>query len=134
VRRRPRKQGRLAAASGRPERSAFSTLSGCSFFLVRALGRQRALRILLEGKTLDAASAVELGLADELVPDARAAALAFAETIIALEPALVRDIKTAVRLADERGFEASLEFEAWAQAASARSDRLAQAVAAFSGR
>lgn len=92
---------------------------GCTAFLVGTLGAQRALRLLLEGGSLDGADAVAAGLADELVDDPLAAALALARDIATKDPGLVRDIKRAVRLAESHGFEPSLEFESWAQATSA---------------
>jgi enoyl-CoA hydratase len=97
---------------------------GCTWFLVKALGPQRALRLLLDGGTLDAEHAAAAGLADELVDDPLSSALALAHDIAAKDPALVRDIKRAVRLAHTESLEPSLEFESWAQAASARNPAL----------
>jgi enoyl-CoA hydratase len=106
---------------------------GCSYFLTRTLGPQRPQRLLLEGGTLDAERAVANRLADELVDDPVAAAEALARQIASREPELVRDVKRAVRLADADGFEASLEFEAWAQAASTRNPAVRETVARLSG-
>ncbi len=89
---------------------------GCTYFLVEALGRQRALTVLLEGGTLVGEQAVRHGLALELHEDPLSAALELAGRFAAVPPGLARDIKTAVGLAATQGFEATLAFEAWAQA------------------
>ncbi|GAA0962854.1 enoyl-CoA hydratase [Actinocorallia libanotica] len=89
---------------------------GCTYFLVEALGRQRALAVLLEGGTLAGEQAVRHGLALELHDDPLAAALEMARRFASVPPGLARDIKNAVGLAATQGFEATLAFEAWAQA------------------
>lgn len=98
---------------------------GCTWFLVRAMGASRALRTLLLGSTLDAGQAVAWGLADGPEDDPLAAARELAERFARLDPRLARSIKKAVDLAvttDDR--DAVLEFESWAQAASASSPEL----------
>jgi enoyl-CoA hydratase len=105
---------------------------GCTWFLVRALGASRALRTLLLGEVLDSGAAVRLGLADGPEDDPVAAALELARRIAETEPRLARHIKRAVRLAvetDDLG--AVLEYESWAQAASAASPQLQEWVARF---
>lgn len=98
---------------------------GCTWFLVEALGAHRAMRTLLLGETLDVAAAVHAGLADGPVEDPLAAALELAGRLAASEPGLVADVKRSVRVAVETGsLEATQEIEAWAQAASASSERL----------
>jgi enoyl-CoA hydratase len=104
---------------------------GCTYFLTRAVGRQRALSILLEGQTLDAEAAVSYGLALELVDDPLARALDVAEILASRDPDTLRDIKRAVRLAETDGFDASAEYEAWAQAASATKREIQQMVDRF---
>lgn len=90
---------------------------GCTWFLAQALGRQRALRVLLQGEILDATTAVSVGLADQLSSDPLEAALVFASSLGGLDIDLVRNIKRAVDLTSD-GFDTALEFEARAQAAS----------------
>jgi 2-(1,2-epoxy-1,2-dihydrophenyl)acetyl-CoA isomerase len=66
---------------------------GVSWFLVRALGRARAQRLLLLNETVTAQTAHELGLADEVVADGTAvdAAIALARRVVGLPAqALVR--------------------------------------------
>ncbi|MFY1650213.1 enoyl-CoA hydratase [Solwaraspora sp. WMMB762] len=92
---------------------------GCTYFLVDALGPQRAMQILLDGAMLDAAQAHELGLVLDVVDDPLAAALAAAHRYADLDPHLVRHVKQSVRIAASSGLDASVQYEAWAQAASA---------------
>lgn len=102
---------------------------GCSYFLTEALGAQRALRVLLDGGTIDARAALEGRLVDQVVDDPEAVALAMAARWAQLEPELSRAIKRSVRLAATAGLEASMEFESWAQAASAQKPRIRELVA-----
>ena len=101
---------------------------GCSYFLAQALGPQRALRVLLDGATLDARAALEGRLVDQVAEDPEAVALEIAARWATLEPELSRAIKRSIRLAVSAGLEASMEFESWAQAASARKPRVAEIV------
>jgi enoyl-CoA hydratase len=104
---------------------------GCTFFLTQALGRQRALSLILDGGTLTAAEALAVGLVLEVAGDPLSAALERARRWASLDPALVGDMKRAVAIAERGGFEETLDFEAWAQAASTRSPALHEAVARF---
>ena len=106
---------------------------GCTYFLVRALGRQRALELLLDGGSLTAEEALARGLVLRIEEDPLAAALALAARYAALDPHLVRDIKRATQLAETEGFAASLEFEAWAQASTATGPAIREAVARITG-
>ncbi|WP_459710627.1 enoyl-CoA hydratase [Actinophytocola sp. KF-1] len=93
---------------------------GCTHFLVRALGPQRAMAVLLDGATLDAPTAAAAGLVLEVVDDPVATAVATATRYAALDPALVADIKRTVAIAAGGTFDAVLDFESWAQASSVR--------------
>jgi enoyl-CoA hydratase len=104
---------------------------GCTFFLVRSMGVQRTLRVLLQGDTLSAEAAVSNRLADELVDDPKAAALEMASRFAGLDSQLCRDIKQSVRIAADYGLAPSLEFETWAQASSATRPEIQTAVARF---
>jgi enoyl-CoA hydratase len=104
---------------------------GCTWFLTRALGRQRALALLLGGEMLDADEAHGLGLVLEVADDPLARALEMAAAWAAVDPALARDMKRAVDIAQNSGFEETLDFESWAQAASADNPLLAEAVERF---
>lgn len=105
---------------------------GCTWFLVKALGPSRALRTLLLGDTLDAATAVVWGLAEGPEEDCVAAALDLAGRIAAIEPSLARHVKRSVGLAVETDdLAAVLEYESWAQAASTDSPTLQRWVDRF---
>ena len=104
---------------------------GCTYFLTQALGRQRALALLLDGGTLDAAEALRLGLVLDVVDDPLNRALETAGRWAAVDPALARDMKRAVGIAERGQFDDTLDFESWAQAASTRSPLLADAVARY---
>lgn len=105
---------------------------GCTWFLVKALGPSRALRTLLLGDTLDAATAVAWGLAEGPEEDCVAAALDLAGRIAAIEPSLARHVKRSVGLAVETDdLAAVLEYESWAQAASTDSPTLQRWVDRF---
>lgn len=104
---------------------------GCTWFLVDALGPQKALALLLDGGSLTGADAVREGLALRLVDDPVAAAGELTERWAALDPALARDIKSAVGVARSGNFDATLEFESWAQASSATGPAIQKAVAKF---
>lgn len=104
---------------------------GCTSFLVRALGPQRALALLLDGGTVAGPDAVAAGLALSLEDDPLAVAQATADRWAALEPDLVRDVKTAVGIAARGDADATLEFESWAQASSAKNPRVQDFVAKF---
>lgn len=105
---------------------------GCTSFLVHALGAQRALALLLDGGSFDSEQAVAWGVALEEADDPMARAGAMAAVYAQLEHHLVTDIKRAVTLAGEGGFDATLEFESWAQASSAKGPKVQETVARYS--
>lgn len=104
---------------------------GCTFFLTQALGRQKALALIMDGGVLDADEALRLGLVLAVADDPLAAALEIAGRWAELDPLLARDIKRAVGMAERGNFEETLDFESWAQASSTRSPQLAHAIARF---
>ena len=104
---------------------------GCTYFLVRALGPQRALALLLDGATLTAEESLAAGLVLRIVPDPVAAALELAGRYADLDPSLVRDIKETVTLAIDHDLSTVVDFESWAQAASAKRPAVQAAVARF---
>ena len=105
---------------------------GCTYFLTQALGRQRALKLILDGEVLDADEALRLGLVLEVVEDPLAAALETAGRWAELDPLLARDMKRAVGIAERGLFDETLDFEGWAQAAAAaHSPQLREAIAKF---
>ena len=104
---------------------------GCSWFLVDALGAQRALKLLLDGGTVRGPQAVEAGLAVALEDDPVAAAVERGRAYADMDPQLVRDIKRAVQIAQRDGLESTLEFESWAQASSAKKPAIQKFLAQF---
>lgn len=104
---------------------------GCTWFLVDALGPQKALALLLDGGSLDGEAAVREGLALQVADDPVATAHEMAARWAALDPALARDIKSAVGVARRGDFRATLEFESWAQASSATGPAIQDVVARF---
>lgn len=104
---------------------------GATAFLVEALGRQRATRVLLEGQTLSAQEAVQWGLVESVTDSPFEEAKVLAARIATLEPELARNIKETVRLASQGPLEPVIQFESWAQAASATGPRVAAAVQQF---
>ena len=126
--------GRDAAFGATFARIGLHPGGGCTHFLVEAVGPSRALRTLLLGDTLDAERAVAWGLAEGPEDDPLAAALALAGEVAAVDPDLALDITKAVRLAaSTRDLDAVLEYESWAQAASASSPTLQAWVDRFRG-
>jgi enoyl-CoA hydratase len=105
---------------------------GCTYFLVRALGQQRAFALLLDGGTLSAGEALESGIVLQLSADPLAAALALADRYARLDPDLVRDIKQTVDIAADADLPTVLQFEAWAQASSATRPDVFHALTRFS--
>lgn len=104
---------------------------GCTFFLTQALGRQKAISLILDGGFVDADEALRLGLVLDVVDDPLQAAVTTAGRWAELDPLLARDIKRAVGMAERGNFEETLDFESWAQASSTRSPQLAEAIARY---
>jgi enoyl-CoA hydratase/carnithine racemase len=106
---------------------------GAAYLLARLIGPARAAELLLVGELVDASRALEMGLVNRVVPDdelgTRTAALASSITVGA--PAVVRMTKRALRLAMDADFEAVLELESLAQAASQDADDAGEGWAAF---
>ncbi|MFZ6644397.1 oxepin-CoA hydrolase, alternative type [Undibacterium sp. TJN25] len=86
---------------------------GGSWFLARALPRQLATEIILEGKPVPASRLHDFGLVNRLVPDgtALAAALAWAEELAALSPNASARIKTLITEAAGNSLHAHFEAE-----------------------
>jgi enoyl-CoA hydratase len=81
--------------------------------LTRAVGRARAMELILTGRTFDAAEAERAGLATRVVPAAETlvAALELAATIATMPPLAVRAAKDAIRQAEELPLSAGLRHE-----------------------
>ena len=81
--------------------------------LTRALGKARAMEMILTGRNLTAREAYEHGLVSRIVAreEVLSAALSLASEIAALPPLAVRAAKESVNRAYELSLEAGLEFE-----------------------
>jgi enoyl-CoA hydratase len=101
---------------------------GASYYLAKMLGRERALRVLLDGETLDAQAALRAGVVSQVADDAEVEALAMASRWAALEPDVARSIKRAIDIALDEGFAPSLDFESRAQTRSAQRPQIQEAV------
>ena len=80
--------------------------SGGTWFLPRLLGWSKAAEIIFTGRTLSAAESLELGLANEVVPDAElmTRARAVAAEIAANAPLAVQSAKRLMRMGLEETF------------------------------
>jgi enoyl-CoA hydratase len=81
--------------------------------LTRALGKARAMDLILTGRTFTAREAFERGLVSEIVAreETLPAALALAAEVASMPPLAVRAAKEAVNRAYELSLESGLEFE-----------------------
>jgi enoyl-CoA hydratase/carnithine racemase len=81
--------------------------------LARVLGKQRAMELVLTGKRFDAATALELGLVNEVAAEGRwlEEAMALAATVAERPPIASRLAKQAVIAAEETALTAGLENE-----------------------
>jgi enoyl-CoA hydratase len=81
--------------------------------LTRAIGKARAMELILTGRMLPAAEAHAAGLLTSVVPAVETldAALKLAARVAAMPPVAVMAAKAAVLRADELSLEAGLEFE-----------------------
>ncbi|HET7540206.1 MAG TPA: enoyl-CoA hydratase-related protein [Polyangiaceae bacterium] len=104
---------------------------GGSFWLPRLVGLGRALEYLLLGTRIDAALALNLGLANRVAEDERAEALALARTLAAGPPLALAAIKSAVRESASSGIEAALAREKQGQTALLGSSDFREGVAAW---
>jgi enoyl-CoA hydratase len=102
------------ASFGQPEvRVGIMPGAGGTQRLTRAVGKYRAMRMLLTGEPVPARDALAMGLVSEVVPDAEVfdTALRVARTIAALPPLAVMQIKEAVLAGQDASVDAALVIE-----------------------
>jgi enoyl-CoA hydratase len=101
--------------------------------LTRAIGRARAMDLVLTGRTITASEAEAMGLVSRVVPadQTLGAALELGATIAGNAPVAVLAAKEAVRLADELPLSAGLRHERRAFFALFASDDQGEGMAAF---
>jgi 2-(1,2-epoxy-1,2-dihydrophenyl)acetyl-CoA isomerase len=105
---------------------------GSAYLLASAIGRVRAMEMMLLGTKVPAAQALEWGLVSRVVPDAEldATALALAQEL-ASGPASLGLIRASAWAALESGFEAQLDRERVMQRAAGLTSDFNEGVAAF---
>jgi enoyl-CoA hydratase len=101
--------------------------------LVRAVGKSRAMQMLLSGEPIDAACAQQCGLVSEVVPDDQVLArtLELAQLIANKAPLAVRAAKEAVLMAYETALAPALEAERKSFVLLAASEDRNEGIAAF---
>jgi len=95
---------------------------GCHWLLTTRIGAANALAALYSGDSIDAARALSLGIAQELVDSPQDRADALAADFADREPQVMADIKRLVRLATTTDLASTLDEEATAQARSLTSE------------
>lgn len=112
---------------------ALSCDTGASWTLPRLVGRAKALELLYFPSTIDAAKALELGLATSVVPDDQLAAEAgtLAAKLAAGPTLSYASIRQSVNFSSDHGFEESLAFERTRMDLTGASEDHRNAVAAF---
>ena len=105
---------------------------GGSYWLPRLVGMGRALEYLLLGTRIDAALALDLGLANRVVSDEREEARTLATTLAAGPPLALAAIKAAVRESGSGSIDAALEREKAGQTALLASQDFREGVVAWS--
>ena len=98
---------------------------GCTWMLTQRIGAGNAAAVLYAGDLVDAATALRLGLAQELVDDPKARAGELAALYASRNPRLMADVKESVRVASTSDLATTLDVESWAQASSLASEEFA---------
>lgn len=105
---------------------------GASYFLTRAIGRVRTMEMMLLGKKLPAATALDWGLINRVVPDEEVDATAFAlAKQLAQGPRSLGIIKRVAWSVLDASFETALSNERVAQREAGRTEDFSEGVAAF---
>ena len=101
--------------------------------LLRLVGRQRTLKLLLTGDPISAAEALSLGIVSEVVPDDQVekAAVALAARIAAMPPLAVRQIREVVNAGADCPLDAALRLEHKALQLLCASEDKAEGIRAF---
>ncbi len=132
---------RVAAAdaffSVRETRIAMVADVGTLQRLTRIVGDGAARELIFTGRDIDAARAKEIGLVNEVLPDASACiarARAIAAEIAANSPLAVQGSKQVLGFAERRAIDANLDYVALWNAAFLQSEDLGEAMTAFAQR
>jgi enoyl-CoA hydratase/carnithine racemase len=106
---------------------------GGTFLLPRTIGRGRAMEMMATGRAVDAAEALQIGLADRVVPAADLAreTEALAQSIAAGPPIAIAGIKRALRESDRNDLPAQIDLETENQIRAFLSSDATEGMAAF---
>lgn len=106
---------------------------GISYYLPRLVGQGAATHMLLTGEIIDAATALRIGLVQEVVPDAELSerAAAYAAQLAAGAAVAVDLARRSVRRAYERDLETTIAYESWAQSAVRSTGDVQEGIRAF---
>lgn len=102
------------ASFGQPEvRVGIMPGAGGTQRLTRAVGKYRAMRILMTGEPVSARDALTMGLVSEVVPDAEVfeTAMKIAKTIASLPPLAIMQIKEAVLAGQDASLDTAMMLE-----------------------
>jgi 2-(1,2-epoxy-1,2-dihydrophenyl)acetyl-CoA isomerase len=131
---------RLAASSARFT-SAFAKMGlvpdgGSTFTLPRLVGVGRALRVLMTDQTIDAASALSIGLVEEVIGDAEleAGVAKIVEALVSGATSSIRTIKRLCRAQEVGALEQALSSEGAAQLQALQSAEFRSRLQAFTSR
>lgn len=107
--------------------------SGSSWFLPRLIGFGRAMELLATGREVDAQEAVQIGLANRLVPHERLVgeSIAFARKLAQAPTRAIGWTKRALHQAMDSGLEEALELEARLQELAGKTEDFREGVQAF---
>jgi len=103
-----------SASFGQPEvRVGIMPGAGGTQRLTRAVGKFRAMRMLLTGEPVSARDALAMGLVSEVVPDAEvwSAAMKVATTIASMPPLAVMQIKEVLLAGEDASLDAAMMLE-----------------------
>lgn len=109
---------------------------GATWQLLRAVGRKRALEIILGGQRIHAQQCLELGLCNRVVPlgTESAAAMEWAQELAKKAPLAVKYSKQALAMAAETGLGDMVSREAAMQSICISSDDAVEGISAFFGK
>jgi 2-(1,2-epoxy-1,2-dihydrophenyl)acetyl-CoA isomerase len=109
---------------------------GSTFTLPRLVGSGRALRVLMTGETVDAASALSIGLVDEVLEDSEldAGVQRVVSALIAAAGSSIRTIKRLSRAQEVGALEQALSSEGAAQLQALQGSEFRSRLEAFTAR
>jgi 2-(1,2-epoxy-1,2-dihydrophenyl)acetyl-CoA isomerase len=106
---------------------------GGTFILPRLVGWKRATELMMTGDVITASRALEIGMINEVVPDAEllARAMAMAERLAQAPTAAIGRIKELMEASSTNDYGGQLELERKAQIQSGQTNDFREGVAAF---